>query len=204
MSNHEGNPLHEVQGSDARLNDSQFAAYNAAFETIDRDLSAMKPVREALSRLEHVQWERPMPKSFQTITTPEGTWTAHALLLKLFRTQVLLCRKLDGNEWVVIQQLESPQGRLIHGEHEILLKGNDVRQLATKYMAQMRHTLRFMARNAEVKAQKIVWEQVPENNPGEVVRAISELCTGVVEGKEVIKQEQTQSMRKSQSRGIGI
>ena len=117
---------------------------------------------------------------------------------------MLLCRKLDVNEWAVIQQLESPQGRLIHGEHEILLKGNDVRQLAAKYMAQMRHTLRFMARNAEVKAQKIVWQQVPENNPGEVVRAISELCAGVVEGKEIIKQEQTQSVRKSQSRGIGI
>ena len=202
MSNHEGNLLHEVPGSDARLDDTQLAAYNLAVEAIDRDLSAMQPVREALNRLERVQWEQPVPKAFQTITTPEGTWTAHGLLLKLFRTQVLLCRRLDGNEWAVIQQLESPQGRLLHGAHEILLEGNDVCQLAAEYMAQMRHTLRFMARNAEVKAQEIVWRQVPENNPGEVVRAISERCAGVAEGKEVIKQEQTQSVR--QSRGIGI
>jgi len=48
-----------------------------------------------------------------------------------------------------------------HGDTEILLKGNGPREVATEYMGQMRHTLRFMARNAEVKAQKIVWEQFP-------------------------------------------
>ena len=107
MEKREENPLHEVPGSEARLTDGQLAAYTAAFLTIDGDLSNMRPVREALSRLEHVQWERPVPKAFATHTTPEGKWNAHALLLKLFRTEILLCRKADGDEWAVIQRLEA-------------------------------------------------------------------------------------------------
>ena len=203
MLKRQGNPLHEVPGSDVRLTDEQFAAYNAAYQTIEGDLSAMKPVREALSRLEHVRWEQPMPEAFDTLTTPEGRWKAHGLLLKLFRTEILLCRRAEGNEWAVIQRIQkgSPYAQA-QGDVEILLKGNDVREVATEYAVQMRHTLRFMARNAEVKAQKIVWEQFPDDHPGKVIRALSERCDSVAEGTEAIKQTQTQSVR--QSRGIGI
>jgi len=163
MEKREGNPLHEVPGSDARLTDGQLAAYNAAFQTIEGDLSTMRPVREALSRLEHVQWERPVPKAFANLTTPEGEWNAHALLLKLFRTEIFLCRKADGDEWAVIQRLVTSPYTQAHGDTEILLKGSGPREVATEYMAQMRHMLRFMAGNAEVKAQKIVWEQFPDD-----------------------------------------
>jgi hypothetical protein len=155
MEKREENPLHEVPGSDARLTDGQLAAYNAAFQTIEGDLATMRPVREALSRLERVQWEKPVPKTFATYTTPEGKWNAHGLLLKLFRTEILLCRKADGDEWAVIQRLEASPYTQSHGNTEILLKGNGPREVATEYVAQMRHALRFMARNAEVKAQKI-------------------------------------------------
>ncbi|HUA37424.1 MAG TPA: hypothetical protein VMA35_03370 [Candidatus Sulfopaludibacter sp.] len=178
------------------------AAYTAAFQTIEGDLSAMQPVREAVSRLEHVQWERPVPKAFAIIATPEGEWNAHALLLKLFRTEILLCRKAGGDEWAVIQQLQASPYTQVHGRIEILLKGNGPREVATEYMAQMRHTLQFMARNAEVKAQKVVWEQFPDDHPGKVVRAISERCDSVAEGTEVIKQTQTQSVRRSRSIGV--
>jgi hypothetical protein len=202
MLPHEENPLHEMPGSDVKLTDEQLTAYNAAFQTIEGDLLAMQPVREAVNRLERVQWERPLPKAFDTLTTPEGRWNAHALLLKLFRTEDLLCRKAGGDEWAVIQRLVACPYTQAHGDTEILLNGNGPREVATEYMAQMRHTLRFMARNAEVKAQKIVWEQFPDDHPGKVVRAISERCDGVAEGAEVIKQAQAQSVR--QSRGIGI
>ena len=198
-----GKPLHAMPGSEARLTDEQLVAYNAAFQNIEGDLSAMQPVREALNRLEHVKWERPVPKAFATITTPEGEWKAHAELLKLFRSEVLLCRKADGDQWAVIQRLQETSAYAqTHGDTDILLKGNDVRELATEYMAQMRHTLRFMARNAEVKAQKVIWEQFPDDHPGVVIRALSERCDSVAEGTEIIKPAQTQSVR--QSRGIGI
>jgi len=68
---------------------------------------------------------------------------------------------VDGDEWAVIQRLEASPYTQAHGDTEILLKGSGLREVATEYMAQMRHTLRFMARNAEVKAQRIIWEQFP-------------------------------------------
>lgn len=203
MTEHAENSLHEVPGSDVKLTDQELTAYNTAMQAIDGDLSIMRPVREALSRLERVQWTNSEPKSFDTITTPEGNWQAHGLLLKLLRCEVFLCRNANGDQWAVIQKLQasSPYAQA-HGATDILVKGIDASIVAREYMAQMRHTLRFMARNAEVKAQKIVWEQFPDDHPAKVIHAISERCDSVAEGREVIKQERTQSVR--QSRGIGI
>jgi len=120
---------------------------------------------------------------------------------KLFRTEILFCREADGDEWTVIQLLEASPYTQAHGDTEILLKGNGPREVVTEYMAQMRHTLRFMAPNAEVKAQKIIWEQFPDDHPGKVIRAISQQCDSVAEGTEVIKQTQAQSVRQLRGRG---
>jgi hypothetical protein len=193
---------HTVPGSTAQLTDNQMEAYNAAFRAIEHELLDVKKVREELNRLEQVNLDKPVPKAFATITTPEGDWKAHAQLLKLFRSEVLLGRQGE-NEWAVIQKF---QPRSIyaqaHGETDILLKGNDVREVMTEYMAQVRHTLRFMARNLAAKAQQVVWEHFPDDNPSLVVRALSERCSHVAENNQAVKQSQTETMR--QSRGIGI
>jgi hypothetical protein len=193
--------FHDVPGTEVKLTDSQLAAYNTVFETIEGDVLNMKPVREALNRLEMVHWEKPAPKAFDTLTTKEGEWTAHAQLLKLPRSEILLGRQ--GTEWAVIQRLQ-PKGAYAqaHGETDILLKGNNVRELMTEYMEQMQHTLKFMARNLAAKAQQLVWAQFPDDNPSKIVRAISERCSSIAENTESVRQSQTQSVR--QSRGIGI
>ena len=195
--------LHQVADSEQRLNDKQFAAYNAAFQTIEGDLSSVKQVREELNRLEQINLNKPVPKAFDTLTTSEGEWKAHAQLLKNFRSEIFLCRQADGDQWAVIQRFQhnSPYAQA-HGETDILLKGNDVRELMTEYMGQMRHTLQFMARNAEVKAQKVVWEQVSDDHPGKVIRAIFERCNAAAESTQAVKQSQVHAVR--QSRGIGI
>jgi hypothetical protein len=193
---------HTVPGSTAQLTDSQMEAYNAAFRAIEHELLDVKKVREELNRLEQVNLDKPVPKAFATITTAEGEWKAHAQLLKLFRSEILLGRQGE-NEWAVIQKL---QPRSIYaqaqGETDILLKGNDVREVMTEYMAQVRHTLRFMARNLAAKAQQVVWEHFPNDNPSLVVRALSERCSHVAENNQTFKQSHTETMR--QSRGIGI
>jgi hypothetical protein len=198
-----GNPLHKVPDSHVLLTDEQLAAYNAAFQAIEGDLSDVEHVRKELNRLEQINLNKPVPKAFDTLTTPEGKWDAHAQLLKLFRSEIFLCHQADGGQWAVIQlfQHNSPYAQA-HGDTDILLKGNDVRELMTEYMAQVQHTLRFMARNTAAKAQKIVWEQFPDDHPGKVVHAISERCSNVAENTEAIKQAQKYSVR--QSRGIGI
>jgi hypothetical protein len=69
---------HTVPGVVFRLTDRELESFNAAFETIESDFLEMKQVREELNRLEKVNWEKPAPKTFDTITTPEGEWNAHA------------------------------------------------------------------------------------------------------------------------------
>jgi hypothetical protein len=193
---------HTVPGSTAQLTDSQMEAYNAGFRAIEHELLDVKKVREELNRLEQVNLDKPVPKAFATITTSEGDWKAHAQLLKLFRSEVLLGRQGE-NEWAVIQKF---QPRSIyaqaHGDTEILLKGNDVREVMTEYMAQVRHTLQFMARNLAAKAQHVVWEHFPDDNPSLVVRALSERCSHVAENNQAFKHSQTETLR--QSHGIGV
>ena len=49
-----------------------------------------------------------------------------------------------------------------NGKMEILMKGNDGRDLAAEFEVNARHTLEFMASNQMATAQKVIWEQFPE------------------------------------------
>src|SRR5450631_2054719 len=119
--------LHQVADSEQRLDDKHFAAYHAAVQTIEGDLSGVKRAREELNRLEQVNLDKPVPKAFDTLATPEGEWNAHAQLFKSIRSEIFLCRQAGGDQWAVIQRFQhnSPYAQA-HGETDILLKGNDV------------------------------------------------------------------------------
>lgn len=204
-----GKPIvfHDAQDHTVTLTGEQSTAYDAAIRVIEQDLREIRGVREGLARLENVRWESPAPRAFDTIRTPEGEWSAHAQLFRLFRGEILLCRRAGGDEWAVIQRF--PKNSIYaqtHGDTDILLKGNNVRELMNEYMAQVQHTLHFMARNAEAKAQKIVWEQFPDNNPSLVVSAISERCNKVADTNQSLRrfQSQSQAYPIGHSRGIGV
>jgi hypothetical protein len=125
-----------------KLTDDELTAYNATFETIHSEILKMKGIREDLDRLNLVKWEKPNPKIFDSVTTADGqNWKAYALLLPLPKARVLLCRQTG--EWAVIQQLDSKSVYAqANGSTEILLKGNDVRELVAEYTAQAEHTLK--------------------------------------------------------------
>ena len=185
-----------------KLAGGELTAYDAAFETIHAEFLKMEGIKKDLDRLKIVKWEKPDPKAFDFVTTADGkNWKAYAMLLKLPKTEILLCR--EAGEWAVIQRLDSrsPYAQA-QGETEILLKGNNVRELVTEYMAQADHTLKFMARNLVARAQQVVWERFPNHNPSRVVRAISERCSRAVDNSEAVTQTQDKSVR--QSHGIGI
>jgi hypothetical protein len=198
----------EVPGFASRLTDGEFASYNAAFDTIERDFRQIESVREHLDKLAKIRWEQPAPKNFASITTSDGTrWDAFGLLLTLPKTEILLCRKADGDELAIVQKLTgSGSYARQHVSSSILLTGNrSERDLVANYIAEAEHTLRFMARNLVAKAQKVVWEQYPDHNPSQVMRAISQRCALATENAEAIKQTQAQKKPAvQQSRGIGI
>lgn len=199
-------PQHEVPGYGARFTDAELASYNAAFATIERDFQEIENVKKQLAQLDKGQWEKTDSKPRDTVTTPDGTeWKAHASLLNLPQSDVLLCRKAGGDEWAVVQRLNS-QGRYAdkHGNAAVLFAGNNPRELVNEYNGQAQHTLRFMARNLTARAQEVVWEKYPDNNPSQVMRALSQRCALAVENPEALHQRQTVERSNSPSRGMSI
>lgn len=195
----------QVPGYDGRFTDTELASYNAAFATIERDYKQIENVKSQLERLDKVQWEKSDAKPLDSISTPDGSqWNAHASLLKLPKSDVLLCRKSEG-EWGIVQKLNT-NGRYAeaHGNGKVLLTGNNPGELVNEYKGQAEHTLRFMARNLTAKAQEVAWEKYPDNNPGRVVRAISQRCALAVDNPESLEQRQTVDRHVRQSRGISI
>ena len=197
---------HEVPGYPARFTDSEITSYNAAFATIEKDYQQIEGVKNQLDKLGKVQWERPIPEAFDSVATSDGSqWKAHASLLTLPKSDVLLCRKPEGEDWAIIQRVKA-DGRYAdtHGKAAVLLTGNSPRELVNEYIGQAEHTLRFMARNLTARAQEVVWEKYPDNNPSQVMRAISQRCALAVDNPEALHQRQTIEHGMKQSRGMSI
>lgn len=198
----------EVPGYSARFTDAELASYNAAFATIERDYKQIENVKSQLERLAKSDWEMETnPKPFDTVSTRDGAqWKAYGILVNLPKSDVLLCRKAE-NEWAIIQQLKTngPYAEA-HGKASVLLTGNNPREVANEYVGQAEHTLRFMARNLTAKAQEVVWEKYPDNNPSRVMRAISERCALAVDNPNALQQRQEQSIDQGikKSRGMSI
>jgi len=199
---------HEVPGYSGKFTASELASYNAAFATVERDYKQIENVKSQLEWLTKANWEMETnPKPFDTVSTPDGTqWKAYGILVNLPKSDVLLCRKTE-NEWAVIQRLKTngPYAET-HGKASVLLTGNNPREVANEYVGQAEHTLRFMARNLTARAQEVVWEKYPDNNPSRVMRAISERCALAVDNPEALRQRQERSIDQSikQSRGMSI
>lgn len=210
MLKRDGKPIpytHPVPGFSERLNDAALASYNAAFASIERGYQQIENVKQQLDRLRDVRWERPAPAPFDTVTAPDGKqWKAVSNLMTLPKTEVLLCHRPDENEWAVVQRVKSsgPYARA-HGDTTVLTGGhNNPRQAVEEYVGQAEHTMRFMSRNLVAQAQQVVWEQHPDNNPSQVMRAISERCALAVENPEAVRQQQTMEHGMKQSRGMSI
>lgn len=125
--------------------------------------------------------------------------------MTLPKSDVLLCQKPEGGDWAIVQRLKS-DGRYAdtHGKAAVLLTGHDPRELVNEYIGQAEHTLRFMARNLTARAQEVAWGQYPENNPRQVMRAISQRCALAVDNPEALHQRQTIEHGVKQSRGMSI
>jgi len=124
-------------------------------------------------------------------TTALGVWQVRSMLLNLGRSDILLCQK--QNEFAVVELFR--EGSLYgkaNGQAEILLEGNDGRELAAAFNANARHTLEYMASNQVATAQKAIWEQFPDHRPAQVVAAMSERGRLAAVPEERVVKEQKQ------------
>ena len=210
MLKRDGKPIErrDVPGTSERLTETELAAYNAAFATIQRDYRQIENIKGQLEQLGRTPLERSDSKSFETVATADGkNWNTHAVLLNLPKGEILLCREPEGKQWAIVQRLNTA-GRYAqtHGEASVLLTGNSAREVVDDYSNQAKHTLRFMARNLTAKAQQVVWEKYPDNNPSQVMHAISQRCALAVDNPQALRQQQEQAIEHGvkRSRGMSI
>jgi hypothetical protein len=206
MLKRDGRPIerHDAPGTSERLTGTEFAAYNAAFATIERDFKQIEGITGQIEQLGRTPFERSDSKSFETVTTANGkNWNTHAVLLNLPKGEILLCREPEGNQWAIVQRLNTA-GRYAqtHGEVSVLLTGNSAREVVDGYSDQARHTLRFMARNITAKAQGVAWGKYPDNNPSQVMHAISQRCALVVDNPQALRQQQEQAIEQTIEHGV--
>lgn len=168
-------------------------SYQEALQTIQPEFDQLKQIKRQFRNFPQSEAEqhRNSLDGNSAINTGEITWQIQTRLLKLPKSEVLLCRRFTGHEFAIIQRIEEHAAYAkANGAVEILATGTDARRLVSTYSEEVRHTLRFMASNLVAKAQKVVWERFPRHNPAQVVRAISERCSRAVAHVETIGQGQ--------------
>jgi len=192
------------RGSGDDLVGDEALAYRAASHSVDPDLHPLEKIKEQLNALEQVRWNRPNPPVQETFRASDGmTWDVYAHLVKLPKGRILLCRPRNSPDWSVVQEFEDGSAYARnYGRTEVLLQGQNIREVVLDYVAQANHTLRFAERNLVAKAQKIVWQQYPQNNPGKIVEALMEHCDKAVTHNRSIGENKTQNIR--QSRGMRV
>jgi len=191
---------HWVPGYDLPLRRSELNAYNEAFRAIQGEFEEVAGIQKQLDKLtKGVQSE----SSGLLIEASATHWRVEARLLKLRKSEVLLCHR--PGEYAVIQRFpEDAHYAKANGCTDVLLTSSDASQLVSEYAAQAQHTLCFMASNLVAKAQKIIWERFSENNPVRVMRTLSERCYRVTDNAQTVMQVDTVAQPLSNSRGIRI
>jgi hypothetical protein len=142
----------------------------------------------------------------ETFRASDGTTLdVYAHLVELPKSRILLCRPRNSPDWSVVQEFEEASAYAnAHGRREVLTKGQDVREVVMDYVAQANHTLRFSERNLVANAQKMVWRQFPEHNPGKVVEALMEHCDKAVTHNRSIGESQSEAQDIRRSRGMRV
>jgi hypothetical protein len=188
---------YKVPGRVGRFTAKEIKSYRAACGEIAEALESLIRLKKQLSE------SRQLPVSSETeIYTPQiGRWQVRSALLNLGPSEILLCQRED--DFAVIERFrnDSPYARA-NGNAEILLQGRDAGQLAEDFNRNAQLTLEFMASNLVAKAQKVVWEQFPDDRPGRIVAAISERCRQAVANEETLSENR--KLSHSVNRGMRV
>ncbi len=194
-------------GSTAGFTHGERRAYRTAFEAIRPQFEQLTELKHQMMGLRH-RTLRPGADSFRTGTVMAIAgveWRSEVRLLKTPASEIFLCRNPLAPAFAVIQRFEadSPYAKA-NGNAEILLRGDDASGLVREFAAEARHTLRFMASNLVAGAQRVAWEQFPEQNPGKVVRAISDRCRQLVRICELLTERESVDQANRHARGMGV
>jgi hypothetical protein len=174
---------YKVPDYPGRFNESEINGYRAAFGAIAGEFESLLDLRRQLN----VPDQAPACGDFELNTAETGRWEVRSALLNLTHGEVLLCQQ--GNEFAIIERFqEGSSYAQVNASTDILMRGDDPHQLIADFKGNAQHTLEFMASNLAAKAQKVIWEQFPNNRPSEVMAAISERCHQAVASEQSISE----------------
>jgi hypothetical protein len=137
----------------------------------------------------------------EEIRVDNEPWQVRHSLVQLTQSEVLLCRK--GDEVAVVERFaENSRYAIANGPAEILLTGNNERQVLQDFVENERQTLQLLASDLTAKIRETLAEERPELNCRRVVEAVARRCDYEITPPQ--SESETQSHAITQSQGIRV
>jgi hypothetical protein len=128
-------------------------------------------------------------------------WQVRKCLVELNQSEVFLCQK--GTEFAVIERFsENSRYAMANGPAEIMLTGNNERQVLQDYAQNERQTLQLLATDLTAKVRETLAAQHPDLNCRRVVEAITRRCDHEINPTQ--SQAETIAPALQQTHGIRV
>ena len=178
MIKRNGQPaLHAVPHYSGRLTDAENEAYKTAVAAVQSELADLTTVGQALRVAENPGMGTAGTSGDPTkiVVGSSDPWQVRKCLVELNQSEVFLCQK--GTEFAVIERFsENSRYAMANGPAEIMLTGNNERQVLQDYAQNERQTLQLLATDLTAKVRETLAAQHPDLNCRRVVEALTRRC----------------------------
>jgi hypothetical protein len=178
MIKRNGQPArHTVPHYSGRLTDAENEAYQTAVAAVESELADLTTVGQALRGVENPGMGTAGASGDPTeiVVGSSDPWQVRKCLVELNQSEVFLCQK--GTEFAVIERFsENSRYAIANGPAEIMLTGNNERQVLQDYAQNERQTLQLLATDLTAKVRETLAAQHPDLNCRRVVEAITRRC----------------------------
>ena len=204
MIKRNGQPAHHtVPHYSGRLTDAENEAYQTAVAAVQSELADLTTVGQALRRIENPATGTEGTSSDPTEITVGSSdpWQGRKCLVELNQSEVFLCQK--GTEYAVIERFsENSRYAMANGPAEIMLTGNNERQVLQDYAQNERQTLQLLATDLTAKVRETLAAQHPDLNCRRVVEAVTRRCDYEINPTQ--SQAETIAPALQQTRGMRV
>ena len=174
MIKRNGQPArHTVPHYSGRLTDAENEAYKTAVAAVQSELADLTTVGQALRGVENpgVGTTGTSGDPTEIVVGSSDPWQVRKCLVQLNQSEVFLCQK--GTEYSVIERFsENSRYAMANGPAEIMLTGNNERQVLQDYAQNERQTLQLLATDLTAKVRETLAAQHPDLNCRRVVEAV--------------------------------
>ena len=204
MIKRNGQPAHHtVPHYSGRLTDAENEAYQTAVAAVQSELADLTTVGQALRRVENpaTGTEGTSSDPTEIAVGSSDPWKVRKCLVELNQNEVFLCQK--GAEFAVIEKFsENSRYAAVNGPAEIMLTGNNERQLLQDYAQNERETLQLLATDLTAKVRETLAAQHPDLNCRRVVEAVTRRCDYEINPTQ--SQAETIAPALQQTRGMRV